>query len=313
MKFLMIILLALLASCTKAKPAPAADAGLPAAENVSAYDAEFAVLVARSLKDNFDSDGQIAVRKPDGSFDDQGDGFVFTGLALAAFDCPTGAPLLTTILQGIKDHGGMIPSHDPLIPTDRITSRDQATGVMFGLVERWRRCPADRAAIATTWALHVKYVMGNNGNLGPIPDADMLTLRWLWGIVGQSFGVAGAGGGSKPEFEAGLVTTAAAINAQHSACYPIHLATMQAIMAAKLGSPMVSKDLFCAATRGMELPLTSWFCGQASADSWLSQFKPDVWVNINQRCPAWEQPPDAAGNESPSTDFFEVYRLAQEG
>jgi hypothetical protein len=286
--------------------------GLPAPEDVSHFDSQFATIAGLAMLHNIDPNGQIALSTPEGGWADQGDSFFFTGLTLAAFDCAPGTPLLAVILKGIYDNGGMIPSHNPLLPNFTVTSRDQVTGVMLGLVERWRRCPADRPAIADAWRAHIAYVAANGGNLGPTADADMLSLRWLWGQVGQYFGVGGAGG-SEDSFEVSLVATAASINAAHSACYPVHTGTLQAIIAAKIHQPIAGKGAFCDATRGLGLPLTEWMCGRATGQSWLKQFEPDVWIDQNQRCPNWEGKPDAGGNMTPGVDFFEVYRLAAEG
>jgi hypothetical protein len=296
-------------------PAPPAPkhAGLPDAEDLSSYDGQYKNAVARALAGNLDKDGFVAVKKPDGSFDDQGDGAYFTGILLGSVDCQAGAALLATLVKDISDNGGMIGSHNPLLKEDRPTSRDQVTGVMFGLVQRWINCPADRPAITDAWAKHVAYVKGNDGLLGPTLDGEMLTLHWLWGAVGKFFGVDAAGGGSKPEFEAGIITTAAAVNATHSACYPVATGTLQAVTAAKIDKPLsdAGHDLFCAAARGLDLPLTDWFCGGKAA-TWLTSYAEDTWVYRHQRCPGWENP-DANGNQTPGVDEMVSYELARTG
>jgi len=309
-----MVLLSLLTGCGRDDSGPdIQQLSLPAAEDLSKFQNQYFGSILWALTIGLDNNGQVADLRPTGGWDDQGDGGIFTGLLLGSLDCVSGASVLATVLKSISDNKGMIPSHNPLIPTKTITSRDQETGVMFGLVERWRRCPDDRAAIAAAWSKQVAYVDTNNGNIGPTADGAMLSLHWLWGAVGQYFG-AGGGGGSKQEFEAGLVTTIAGINAEHSACYPAHTGTLQAIIAAKIGQPISSTThgLFCLGARGLELGLTDWYCGLGHAADWLASYQPNVWIYKHQRCPNWEGP-DAGGDQSPRVDYLDLYELAAEG
>lgn len=288
-----------------------AKASLPPAEDVSSFDGEAAALTERLLARNLDEDGQVAVRREDGSFDDQGDAGIFTGLAVAALGCEAGAPLLAALLKAIDDNGGMIPRHNPLVESrNGPTTRDQVAGVMLGLVERWQRCPDDRLAIRTAWQKHVAYVE-RIGALGPTLDGALLSMRWIWGAVGQYFG-AGGGGGSRQQFEAAAAATADKVRLGRSACFPIHVETLEMIAAAKIGQPVSEAALaaFCGFTK-VDLGLTEWLCQRRPAADWLASFKRDAWVYAFQRCPAWEAP-DGGQASSPSLDALLLWRLAQE-
>lgn len=300
---------------SKGETASEADgpSSLPPREDVTAFDADAAALTRRMLVRNVDPQDQIAVRRPDGTFDDQGDAGIFTGLAVASLGCTEGAPLLGALLAAIDHNDGMIPRHDPLVESaNGPTTRDQVVGVMLGFVERWQRCPDDREAIRAAWQKHIAYVDRQNGSLGPTADGAMLTLRWLWGAVGQYF-AAGGGGGSKQEFEAAAAATANKIRLFRNACYPIHVETLEMIIAAKIGQPVGQRAFakFCGFSK-VDLGLTEWLCGREKAADWLAGFAPDRWVYAHQRCPAWENP-DAKGATTPGLDALLLWRLAQEG
>lgn len=283
----------------------------PAAEDLSSVQPEAAQLLA-ALPGFTDPSGYLAGRlsAKTPATEDTGDGALVTGISMLAMSCDQGAPYLVTLVKAISDNKGMIPRHNPLVASDNgPTTRDQVTGVALAFVDRWQRCPGDQPAIKAAWAQHVGYVNAQ-GALGPTSDGDLLTFKWLWGAVGQYFG-AGGGGGSKPEFEAGLVTTAASIKAQKSACYPAHIGTLQAVLAEKIGQPMswLGRGSFCEAASGLHLPLTEWYCERQTAADWLGDFQPNVWAIASQRCPGWEGP-DGAGKLWPGADFLEEYGLA---
>lgn len=315
MKDLVWILLAILIvlfGCSRSEPSQTHErtfhGDLPAAEDLSTF-ANFKASRVAQLPAFTDLGGYIAGRGM--TWLSQGDAALFTSLTGLALTCEQRQPYLDTIVHSIHDHGGMIPRHDPDVASaNGPSTRDQVSGVALFFVDTFQACPQFQPEIITAWTEHVSYVE-KTGALGPTADGALLTFHWLWGAVGQYFGVAGAGGGSKQEWEAGLTLTAEGIVAELNACYPIHIGTIQAITAAKIGQAMsgTARAAFCDSTHGLDLPMTRWYCEDEPAARWLATFQPDVWAYRHQRCPAWESP-DAQGAHWLGTDFLALDALA---
>lgn len=314
-----LILCFLFVGCGKDEPAPAPPrfrSDLPGSEDLADLKPKFDGFQNRTYTENLDEYGQVADKRLDGTWDDQGDTTLWSWITVAHANCddPAAKALFDKLIDAIYNNAGMIPRHDPLLEPQRPTSRDQVSGAMFGMVALWEKCQDRRDIIRNAWTVHVAYVDGvNGGNLGPDADSLMLSLRWLWGAVGQFFG-AGGGGGSKQQFESGLVTTALSINAAHSPCYPIHIGTINAVTAARIGKAIspFTRGLFCDATRGTSLPLTEWYCERQRARPWLEAYVPDQHTNMNQSCLGW-QGADAHQEQITPSDFFEVYGAAERG
>lgn len=311
------IIIALATACSHAKQEGDKVAGkefngdLPAAEDLSGQDAHAATFEGDAVDVYRDDGGFVVGHKEDGSPDGDGDGALRTSLIMLSLSCEKGAPLLAVLIKDIHDNGGLIDRHNPDVPSaNGRSTRDQVTGVALAFVDRWQRCPDDRPTIKEAWTEHVAYVEAT-GALAPTLDGALLTFRWLWGAVGQYF-AAGGGGGSKQEWEAGGAATAESIKTKHDACYPVHIETLQSILAVKIGQPKsrLARGSFCEASNGLGLQLTDWYCERAKALPWLQAFKPSVWQLEFQRCQAWENP-DAAPGKWPATDFLEQYVLAK--
>ena len=216
----------------------------------------------------------------------RGDSALFTGIAMASQGCDFPLTLVKQILRDdglIRRHPQDPKPHDP-------SSRDMVIGAMLGMVSRFNRCPNDRLLIKEAWRHHLAYV--KDGKLYPGAKVDKsLTpaLTWLWLGVGDYFGVT-----KSPKnptiFRANLISTAAVIREQRAACYPIHLAYLQIVIAEMIGRPIDSatKLGFCTATRGTDLPLVDDYCEREV--KWREGFNYQ-----SQRC-AWENP-DGPGHE----------------
>lgn len=305
-----IITLALLASCAHPKKPEESVSSLPDKEDLSALLEKRDAILERFKAFNVEA-GYVVSRNPAGDIEHTGDSVLWTGLALTALPCEQGAAIYDQLRNDILRRGGLIarwaadpnPSHP--------SSRDQVRGVMLALVSRAKRC-GDIESAREVWRTHMRYVADNNGGLFPganpgyqVTDAFM----WPWSVVGEYLGIQPATG-SKFVFEAAMSSTAAAILVQKSAGYPIHLATLDAILAYEVGKPIskLGYEALCAASSGADLGLTEWYCRRKTALELLTAWKQDEYEYRWQRA-AWETP-DGDGHTTPGVDFILLYSLA---
>jgi hypothetical protein len=306
--FTWCLLFALVFACGKSKPVDKVD---PTDQSQS----QFAKYQSRLLGE-FLTDGFVISKEQNGSPTDQGDSLLFTGLTLGVLDCEKTGFLLAPIERMQDNFSGYLVRIDPLPEEYRLNgntiSRDGATGALYGLQLAKRRCTAltDRIDhILARW----KDAVGNSLVLYPRSLAGIITpsFRTYWKVA-HGIGI------SDIEYEEYIVaglTTIAFIKSQKSACYPIHLQTIQHLTFEIMGKPIFkrNKDEFCALTKGLGLMLTDWYCGRNGDDlkSWLSNPDQSKHVYMSQRC-TWENG-DADDKLSPRVDFLVLFRHIEEG
>lgn len=289
---------------------------LPGATDLSAFDAQASELQTRIERD-FTQGGYVVSRAPDGSVEHVGDSALWTAITMASVSC-SDTRTEDALVDSLMRNDGRWIRIDPLPASYKgnETSRDMETGAVFGFAVRYARCPASRPRLKKAWQAHRDFVLGNGGRLHEGSNWNFVMtpgFRFVWDLVSYRFGF-----GSKPSaaderlFEAALVSGAKAIKMRKDACYPIHLSTLQAIAAAKLGMPIIdlAKREFCSDTRGLGLPLTDWFCDRGGAKEFLRDFKVDQWEYRHQRCSAWESPDVSTGERTPGVDFLVLWSLA---
>jgi hypothetical protein len=290
---------------------------LPRAVDLSGFHSKADALSERLVRD-FLEGGYVISRKPDGSAEHRGDSALWSAIAMATMDCDASQAIEDALVQSIHKNGGRWIRFEPL-PANyqgNETSRDMETGAVFGFALRSIRCPASRPALKAAWKKHRDFVLGNDGKLHEGSNWNFRMtpgFKFAWDLVSWHFGLA-----SKPDnsdvrlFETAMVAGAKAIAFRKDACYPIHLSTLLAVTAAKLGMPIIelAKREFCHDTRGLGLPLTEWFCGRADAAQFLAEFRTDQWEYRHQRCSAWESPDVDPGEGTPGVDFFAMWALA---
>lgn len=260
--------------------------------------------------------GGFVVSKAGGEERDQGDSLLFTGVALAAIDCD----LAPTILDGLEAMqsvwGGYLVRFHPIpqeyIEKHNVITRDGATGALYGLVKVAKRCPdlAIRAnAILTRWrdAVGDAFFLHPEGRKGLITPS----FKAFWKV---------AFGEKISDLEYGLfigsaLVTAASIKNARSACYPVHLQTLQNLTLESQGRPLLAADkaAWCDLTADMGLYLTDWYC-QRDGDKllqWLKNPEESQHIYVHQRC-SWEQS-DGDGVASPRVDFLTLFENVKNG
>lgn len=298
----------LLCACGKSKPVDKVD---PESQSQLRFSAIQDRLVSDYLLDGF-----VISKEKNGTPTDHGDSLLFTGLALGVLDCKKIDMFLLALDRMQDNFSGYLVRIDPLPEEfrqgDNFISRDGATGALYGLQLAKRRCTALTEKIdhiLSRW----KDAVGNSLVLYPKSLAGIITpsFRTFW-KVGHSIGI------SDLEYEnyivSGLVTTSL-IKSNKSACYPIHLQTVQHLTFEIMGRPIFkrNKDEFCGLTKDMGLMLTDWYCGRNGDDLklWLDNPEQSKHVYMSQRC-TWENG-DADDTLSPRVDFLVLFRHISEG
>lgn len=303
----LVVVSGLLFSCGKSKPVDKVDD--------SQSKPLYGIFQSRLMSDYL-VDGFVISKEKSGEITDQGDSLLFTGLTLGVLDCELIQGFLLALDRMQDNFSGYLVRIDPLPEEfrqgDNFISRDGATGALYGLQLAKRRCPALSEKIVhilSRW----KDAVGNSLVLYPKSLAGIITpsFRTFW-KVGHGVGI------SDVEYEEYIVSglaTIALIKSQHSACYPIHLQTLQHLTFEIMGKPIFkrNKDEFCALTKGLGLLLTDWYCDRESdaIKSWLSNPEQSKHVYELQRC-SWENG-DAANTLSPRVDFLVLFRHFTEG
>lgn len=304
-----IILSILLTACATPKKPLDLPSRLPEKEDLSVVTPMARELLARLKSYNVDS-GYVITRTESGEIEHKGDAVLWTGLAMAAVPCEDAEPLFTQVSLDTLRRGGMIGRWAASPNNERPSSRDQVRGVMIGFTDLAKRCGKEDIA-KETWRLHAQYVADNAGGLFPGANPGYQVTEfflWPWSMVGEFFEIQ-PHQGSKTVFEAGLATTAQVIVLQKSAAYPIHLATLDIILADRLGSPIseLGFKAFCAASVGSDLGLTEWLCKRKTAKEILLAWAPNTYEYKWQRAP-WEGP-DAGDHKTPGVDFLLLFHL----
>lgn len=247
---------------------------------------------------------------------DQGDSLLFMGLALGVLDCNLLDQFFLALDRMQDNFGGHLVRIDPLPEEYRqgndFISRDGATGALYGLQLAKRRCPASASKIDHILA-RWKDAVGDSLVLYPKSLAGIITPSFRTFLkVGNGIGI------SDIEYEEYIVSglvTAELIKTNHSACYPIHLQTLQHLTFELMGHPILkrNKDEFCSLTKDMGLMLTDWYCGR-NTDAlkfWLDHPEQSKQSYMLQRC-IWESV-DATDKSSNRVDFLVLFRHIQEG
>lgn len=264
---------------------------------------------------SFLEQGFVVAKGQDGSLRDQGDSLLFTGLLLGSLSCEKLEVILSSFERMQNRFGGFLVRIDPL-PNEyaeggNFISRDGATGALYGLVRAAKRCPAQQwriASILNRW----EDAVGSSLLLHPKSTAVITpSFRVFWRLAhGHSI--------NDLEYQLAMASSLATtkiIKDNKSACYPMHLQTIQNLLFELRGRPLLAGDkkLWCELTDGMDLLLTDWYCERRKPeiDAWLKDPSRSPSVYMHQRC-SWESP-DGEGINSPRVDFLVLYRHVLEG
>lgn len=277
---------------------------------------------AQGLRDvlvsDFSPGGQV-VSLNGKDHDNIGDSRLFDGLALVVMGCEQGQKILDETLDSIVANNGQLLRYDPLpqeyVDNSNESSIDMATGVMWGLAERARKCPDDAERIKDVWRLHRDWVLSHGDRLAEKVQGYGLVsvpgFRWAWDLAGYLIGTNDKPGG-KEAAEVDLIALIADVKRAKRSCYPIHLGLAQVLMATRAGHPMTKFGRWsvCQETKGLGIPLMDWFCERQAARDYLQGWQNSEWHYRHQRCSAWETP-DGNGERHPGLDALIEYEVAK--
>lgn len=228
--------------------------------------------------------GWVVSRNPDGSARDQGDSLLFTGLALGALDCTSGAVPEDALVKMLGERHGGVYRH-PTITDDY--SLDGLLGLWWGIHRRTTRCPDTRPL----WA----GLIDEHAHAVTIEPFFRTALEQIAADLGQ--------GAAPSAFERGLLGSevagwAASTVGQHAAAYRLHLGflTLSLVDAPK------GKQAYCNEVGAAHIALLEQFCGRPGLAEWTADFAYDRYVYAFQRG-VWESP-DGAGKTTPAIDLL---------
>jgi hypothetical protein len=272
--------------------------------------------LTRRLLSEFLENGYVVSRDRQNKPMHQGDSLIWSGIAMASLSCEDAAPIRKALVDSVLRHDGRFLRIDPLPASYKgnETSRDAETGALFGFTMHALRCPQFRPQLAHAWQKHREFVERHGLHEGWNPNFFLNpSMKFIFDLVSHELlGTARPSDESRKLFEAGVLLDSKTIAYRKSACYPIHLSTLMLVLAAKLGKPVneLTRREFCHDTRGMDLPLTEWYCGRGNFGNYLASFETDKWEYRHQRCPRWESPDVDPGDRSPGVDFLVALRIA---
>lgn len=244
---------------------------------------------------------------------DIGDSLLFTGIALGSVSCEI-ADRLVLALERMQDvNEGYLVRFNPL-PAEykkNPVSRDGAIGALFGLVRAEKRCPELSKRIK---GVKEKWKAAIGSSLFLHPNSSALITPQLQFWIDAAYGK-GMNAAKYSLFMSSALVTAQQIKEKKSACYPVHLETLQFLTMEVQGVKLTKEDKknWCSITDGMGLMLTDWYCGRSSerAKAWLKYPETSQHIYMHQRC-SWESP-DVGSLRSPRVDYLVLYRLMSEG
>lgn len=309
-RLLPLCLLAAL-GCGKAKPPEPAE---PATADVQTqFDAGSKRLVGGFL----DSGTWVISRKPDGSSDCQGEGLLWSGVALATLSCTDGQGIEDGLTAEITRDGGALVRYQPLgsyAGGSEITV-DGAIGLYRGIAHRIVACKGSDAKWKPAVAAHLAYVAANGGKLNAAAPAKLedtyagvtVGFRYLLDAVAGKLGLAPPPATSEARgLEREVAAWSAIVVAKKAAAYRVNLSLLALETEEELGEPVSSagRDEFCAGVRGVRIPTVDAYCGVGDIKDYTSTFKQNEWRFRHQRSGSWEGTPDGGGLETPGLDLL---------
>lgn len=262
----------------------------------------------------FLSDGIWVVSlTPNGNITNEGDGLIFSGLAMAALPCDgIGRQVSEGLAKAITDSGGQLYRHPTL--RDKI-SLDGALGLYRGVLHRVLMC-----GDGSTWnipiKLHYDYVKSHDYRMNDASEALLeMEFDFILDALAARMGLREAPSTARSAILIAEVTEwARIVLAAKAGCYRVHLGYQVVRMLDELGFEpnKLQRSLFCGAATGGDLPLSDHYCGMGLLLQFIEQFKYNEWEYRHQRCGTFETP-DAQGWETPGLDLIlaikEAYKI----
>jgi hypothetical protein len=255
----------------------------------------------------------------DGTPDHQGEGLLWTGLAMAYLPCDLGDGPEATLLNMMESKGGQLVRFEPLgeYAGGREVTFDGAVGLYRGIAERITRC--GRADLWRPVVLrHRDWVRDHGYRLHENTDPALLgessyVLNLLTALVE---GVDPPSIRTQYLLEQEIAAWAWGVTQTHAAAYRIHLGyqTLRTIEALGPSLSDAGKGNFCSASNGADIPLVDHWCARGNLKQWIADYKYNEFEFRHQRAGAWEFP-DGNGDATPALDLLaalkEAYDLKQ--
>ena len=258
------------------------------------------------------SNGFVSSKWSDGSDEHEGEGILWSGVAMAFLPCHMGkgiskkmADLIVKndgkVVRWLDDQGSLGEYAD-----GREITMDGTTGLYAGIAKRVVEC-GERSVWLKAMMAHKKWLDDNDGILYP----DTVKHPWPFNFVRDGIfwrlGLVNKPSGAKLRFmgvsATGWVT---AVLASESAAFRVHLAWLHMWTADKLGFE-VSRDGFCYPAKKVGIPIVSSWCGSPGLnDEFMRSFEKNKWEYRHQRG-KWETPDGRNGLDTPGLDFIVSY------
>ena len=271
-------------------------------------------MLEKRLMDDFIQEGYIISRNEEFEIKDEGDALLWSGLGLSSLSCENAEIIFEEIADSVDYFEGGLVRIDPLPQSyfNDPTSRDMETGAIFGLTNYYRRCGDER--VIHVLQKHYRFINDNGFQLFPVGDPTKISITPAFGyymnlMFSKYLGVLKPSALDKAMYESAVIADSAFIKSSLTACFPVHLGTLQLIQMDFIQENVskTTKRSFCSITEMMDLPLTDWYCNRLSVADFLDQY--DLTQSYrSQRCLKWEEI-DSEGH-FPALDWLLIYRLA---
>ena len=290
-----IALTLLLFSCSKANDKY--EPPIPDAATLSDYHG-----IAQDIANNYKLGGfGVISRTSDGEPEHQGEALIWGGTYMWAASCSDAKGVSGAMAQMIVDNEGQLIRVDPLgeYAGGREITIDGAIGMFLGISRRVKDCGE-----GSLWGPVMDQMISFQENQGGIlhlnAPATITGFRYTRDLVAGKE----PGDHQLRDFENSMAVWAAGVNLKREACYRVNLGFSSLVTAETMGRS-VSRDKFCQATSGMEIPTVSHWCGRQNIQSYISSYLDNQWEYRHQRC-QWESP-DGKDNISPKLDKLVAY------
>lgn len=261
------------------------------------------------LKKDFIEDGWIVSRRDDGSTEHEGDSLIWTGIAMAALSCNDGQIFADRMRQMIEENNGALVRYEPLgeYAGGREISFDGATGLYYGLFQRFKRCEQDLQDWKPTWQKHLSFLKENNYRLHPNSNATVAPqFNSIRDYISYQLGIFAEPPSSwrYRTLEGMAMTWSSAVVESKQPCFRVHLAWLYMSFLDDADVMLESAyDGFCYATENAQMPVIDHWCGRFDITKWVEGFEFNRWEYENQRCASYEKP-DGKGLQTPGLDLI---------
>jgi len=257
------------------------------------------------LLSRFVENGYVVSRHPSGEPDHQGEGLLWSGIALDALRCEDGNAIEDSLIAGIVKRNGALVRTEPLLGYEgkNEITLDGALGLYRGIASRAKRCKTG-PKWAEALSLHAAMVDRLGGAMNPNAPAKLGVFAYVLDSLVKSQSINAEGFGvEKTALEVSVISWAFGVIVTKNACYRLNLTLLAVQTLDDVGDSISStaKKRYCNATRGGGIATIERYCGRP--ENFVAEFKLNEWEYAHQRCKAWETP-DGAGLETPALDLL---------